>query len=471
MTSSVPNELPLMPTPRKGRFRGVPQAEFQVALKFVTPVLGGGVKAGFFDAVDLVRVPSVRGHLRFWWRALLPPEVDRTRMLQLERALWGGMNSNDDDGAASRVVIRITSAEGVKHVGDRPYGDKPRYAPQHSYASFSARDDRKTPSELRDTDPSAKFTKADGLAFTLHVSCPHDKLPEVENAVRSWVLFGGYGSRTRRGMGSLTVTTDRERWLPAAATRDAIVKLFGSDPFSSGARDPGDTARLAGATLMVAAVRSPQATPQQVWQESLDALAIFRQGANVGRNPSPDGGKRLGRSRWPEPDYIRHLSGSWPAVHAPKFNGAPVWPRAQFGLPIGGEFVQTDRTTEETYRPPEPGKFEIKWEPAEELVTELPRAEADRLGDRLASPLIVKALPLCNGQYVKAALWLNRGFPNGVVVGGEKTGSQRGRADFGEVHATEEPKPHPHRALDGKKSMRDAFLGWLKESGFVEIPR
>lgn len=480
----VPPSRESMPAPHRGRFRAASAEDraagdvrLDVPLKFVTPVLGGGTESGVLDTVDRVRVPSIRGHLRFWWRALLPLDVDAASMRHRERALWGGMKTTDrgDEGAASRVAVWVTTADDATHEGGVPYH---RITPSHVYASFSA-DDRKAP----EGETSRRFTKAgDGLQFTLHVSCPADHLREVENAVRAWILFGGYGSRTRRGMGSLSVTADHARWLPAAATRDAIASVFGGDILAA-APPAGDTPRLAGAGLMAKpptnTAKPPTTTAKpptsathdsadDAWRTILDLLARFRQGADVGRDPSPVGDKRLGQSRWPEGDKIRNLA-KRPTAHRSRFPGGVVWPRAQFGLPIGGQFVSKDRTGK-AYNPQDPGRFIIQWEASEALFRQLRESGAGPLGDRLASPLIVKALPLSDGRYAAVALWLNRGYPDGQVVGREASGQgDRGAADFAAVHAPNDPTLHLHHALRGKRSLREAFLSWLRGLEFVEI--
>ena len=38
-------------------------------IELITPMYGGGVVAGVNEQDRPVRVPSVRGNLRFWWRA------------------------------------------------------------------------------------------------------------------------------------------------------------------------------------------------------------------------------------------------------------------------------------------------------------------------------------------------------------------------------------------------------------------
>ena len=72
---------------------------------------------------------------------------------------------------------------------------------------------------------------------------------ELRNVVRAWLLFGGTGSRARRGLGSLIVSENASAWLPAEATREAFAALFGRDVFAPTERAAGDTPRLAGAAL------------------------------------------------------------------------------------------------------------------------------------------------------------------------------------------------------------------------------
>lgn len=77
--------------------------------------------------------------------------------------------------------------------------------------------------------------------------------------------------------------------------------------------------------------------------------------------------------------------------------------------------------------------------------------------DRLASPLIVKALPLANGEFVPIALWLNRAYPqNGEVV---LRGVCNSAAPFDRlVAAGDQPR---FSALAGRQSLREAFFYWL----------
>ena len=59
------------------------RSDFAMSLGIVTPILGGGYRTRAQDDVDLIRVPTVRGHLRFWWRSLFAGRFERSASLCL----------------------------------------------------------------------------------------------------------------------------------------------------------------------------------------------------------------------------------------------------------------------------------------------------------------------------------------------------------------------------------------------------
>lgn len=64
--------------------------ELRIRLEVVTPILGGSHLTRAIDDVDVIRAASVRGHLRFWWRALYASQCSSDEELyQRESTLWG----------------------------------------------------------------------------------------------------------------------------------------------------------------------------------------------------------------------------------------------------------------------------------------------------------------------------------------------------------------------------------------------
>lgn len=426
-----------LPQKRPRAARGGPdRCDISLTIKVVTPILGGSPVARELDDIDVIRPATVRGHLRFWWRALNGHKWANPQELYNEESnLWG--RAATDEGGRSSVDLSIL----VEKVGSIDYSDIHLSATPGAYALFPAKTG--TPTANR---------RQPGTTFTLTLACPQENKNEVQNTLRAWLLFGGYGSRTRRGLGSLTVTQDADQWLPSGSDRASFKSLFGSDIFVPAACGQLDMPLLGGAWLVV---KSPDvSSADKAWIEALNWLREFRQGTSGppgNRAREPGTGKpqpiRPSLSNWPEADKIRHLM-SKTRTHPPRHNDTPAWPRAGFGLPIVGRFQKTGRNGDVL---DEPDHFELRWQPA----------QADSMneerGARLASPLIVKALPLANGSFVPCALWLNRAYPNGkVILRDHPVGSG---APFDRLVA---PGDKPlFSALAGKGTLKEAFFDWL----------
>ncbi len=454
--------------PAKARTaRGGPElCEFRVRLEVVTPILGGSHQTRAIDDVDVIRAPSVRGHLRFWWRALYAAQyANADALYQRESALWG--RAATDDGGRSAVEIRVS----VERVGStdsseiRLFSSRDQPATPGAYALWPARAETKT------NTPTAP-RRQPGTQFQLMLKVPAAHEAEVKNALRAWILFGGYGGRTRRGLGSLKVLENARSWLPSAGTREALTSLFGLDVFEAPTRTPCDVPWFGGTAIHVG---TKGADAQRAWTTALDWLKDFRQGfggpaGERAREPGPNGNaQRPSISNWPEGDKIRRLSTPQRGLrwaHTPRHNQTPAWPRAGFGLPIIGQFQSRSREEHPTRKKRNGRPDEMYW-------NELPQSHPNygtepegfelrwRAGnvehDRLASPLIVKALPLADGTFAPCALWLNRAHPaNGQVVLRNVNNSQ---APFDRLVAAGDSAQFS--ALANKTSLRQAFLDWL----------
>ncbi|HVZ32286.1 MAG TPA: type III-B CRISPR module RAMP protein Cmr1 [Polyangiaceae bacterium] len=435
-----------LPSPLERSSRGGPLLKhISVSAEVVTPILGGSSETRAIDDIDVIRAATVRGHLRFWWRALYAAQYATAgKLYERESEIWGRAASQEGGRSAVEIRIDIEKEGAVDTTDIRLNDSRDGKATPGAYALWPAREERNkgTPPEPR---------RMPGTRFRLALIVPTGFETEVANALRAWILFGGYGGRTRRGLGSLRVLDDVGAWLPQDASRDAFTHLFGFDLFAAPTKTPGDVPWLGGAALHVG---KAQRSAMQAWTTALDWLREFRQGTsgpqgNRAREsgtgkPQPN---RRSISNWPEADKIRHLRRKTKA-HPPRHNAAVVWPRAGFGLPIIGRFQTKGR--DGSYLD-EPGEFEIAWRSPK---------KGGQSGfdehDRLASPLIVKALPFADGTFVPCALWLNRAYPVGEVI---LRGVAHSQAPFDRLVA---PEDNPQfSALANKQSLRQAFLDWL----------
>lgn len=414
------------------------RCKISVDIKVVTPILGGAAGTREIDVLDVIRTSTIRGHLRFWWRALYGHKYPTSSQLYAkESELWG--KAANEKGGRSLVRIAIDNKNPSK-VDD---SDIQPGRTSGSYALWTAR-------ATNTGEPLAPRREA-GTSFVLTVTAPTDREVEVKNTIRAWIIFGGYGSRTRRGLGSLTVTQNSADFLPMTAELDSFESLFGFNLFQSVSDTSTDCPSLSGASLFV----GPElAQPETAWIEALDWLKNFRQGTygQEGQRAREPGTppSRPSRSNWPEPDKIRHLKRKTTA-HNPRYNSIPVWPRASFGLPINGQFQKNSRDGNRRLDEPEP--YKIKWKPSG-------KSEAC---NRLASPVIFKALPLSSGRFLPCVLWFNRAYPSGEVglANSENSIQPASCAPFDKLLAPgDQAKFAPLEA----PNMRTAFLSWLRKN-------
>ncbi len=268
-----PDQAPSAPEPPT--VPGItPLLQMTVDLEAITPIVGGGAETRVPDAVEPVRVPSIRGALRDWWRAV-GPETAAGEVYENEKSLWGGAGGDEDDGGdtathsarASRVRLSVVRVD--NRGKDRPAGHYDakrngrlstlpdwRFGRQNNvgYALFPLQrdQDERRAAERRSGELNTPDVR-EKLRFTLRievVSYPEDReeesarredgphqasakpgserwlvetaIPRLLAALRAWILFGGLGARTTRGFGSLrahTLDVDRTRTRPDVLER------------------------------------------------------------------------------------------------------------------------------------------------------------------------------------------------------------------------------------------------------------
>lgn len=345
--------------------------------RLITPLMGGGVKAGENDPSFLIRPSSIRGQLRFWWRACFggsnQPQSNEALladMFEREAAIFGqaayyGENSSEPKkiigkGASSiQIEVNVTNkGEIIQHRGK----SIAHFSSPYSYAAFPLRNKL-----VYKPDPRIN------IEFKLTIRLNHaDQREELEKVLWAWQTFGGIGARTRRGFGVLQRIdnqVDRYAFNNKEDLCDQIAKILTTRKYW-----PADVPHLS--TDMRLHLAKPKPTPLETWADLLKSYKKFRQERNEG---DPDNDPLSpGRSRWPEPDALRRATGRRLAKHQ-DITHIDAYPRGEFGLPIIFQFKdQAD--------PPE---------------TEL-RLEADPIasqqkGDRFASPMLLKPVA-SNGQ-------------------------------------------------------------------------
>lgn len=428
-------------------------------LQVVTPLYGGAARSReSAPKWEPIRCASIRGQLRFWWRARNAVTFgDRERLWRAERKLWGGTGDAAEDVSRSSVILSAGDF-GAFQIESDDIG----FTHEDGYVLWPAR-------ATRGARPSPTLERVrQGLTFTLSIAYPRDQEDDVRAAVRDWVLFGGVGGRTRRGCGSLAVSPGGDAAWLAQPNGPTNAELVGPAALP-GAINAGHVGRFI-PCLQGALFRVGPPTPNALaaWRKAHGWLRDFRQGTSKTLDAIGPGNHarfkpfvqgdgrrtRAGQSRWPEPDKIRQADaaprGGW--AHPPTYDATPAWPRAQFGLPIQVQWQKQDRSGV-PYAQREPDNCALGW--------------TDHKGgtriDRLPSPLIVKPMQLANGQFVALALWLARDLPTDARAGIQHGTRLRAEAPIGTMKGpTDALLFNP---IANAASVRDAFMQWLSTQG------
>jgi CRISPR-associated protein Cmr1 len=351
----------------------------------MTALYGGGAEAGKNDVEDPFRVPSIRGHLRFWWRATIGGRfTDVESLRNAEAKVWG------DTDQASGVRIRVLHADrGTERPAACTGPDGRWQKVQPDYALFPAQEDRKQIKNLY-------F----GGRFRLEVSASEDLQNDVDAALWAWVTFGGIGGRTRRGAGSLQCAQYTYAWRAEAMRGDG-----GGRPWPV----------LKGGCVVMGSRKQEW---QKCWVECINLLKEFRQ----------DRYRPMGRSRWPEPDEIRRITGQAAPEHQP-VNQERGFPRAALGLPIMFRFNQRKSPED-----PDPTTLNV--------------FDSDDVQLRFASPVILKPWAISANEAIPLLVVLNAPKPDNVKL---KYGNGRPEPVTVGGDALAELASSAERAWDGRR--------------------
>lgn len=334
-----------------------------LTIHLVTPMFGGGPQSNSIDQDRPIRESAIRGHLRFWWRATRGAVCKNANELSKREAEIFGHTEQ-----ASQIQV-VTHYEKDEVKRNSKVFFKKKNHPFPRYVLSNMKD--KTPYLMK-----AQFS----LNIRLSKKTTDFELikKEVEAALWAWINFGGLGSRTRRGCGSLYC----KQFSPYnKRTKSQLEKWFEQKLLEYDIQLPASSREWP----TLSREFKVQAFPSSMissWQSVIQTYETFR------RRSNPN--KKRGRSCWPEADTIRLLTGKAKSGHhIPYPKEKPfkyqAFPRAQFGLPIQFRFAPKD-----SGKDPDP-------------VTLLPKGK-----DRLASPLILKPLAINQKESVGMVMVLRQ---------------------------------------------------------------
>lgn len=324
----IPDEPPL----KRGEIRQ------ERSYQLITPLFGGGVEPGAADPVTVIRGTALRGQLRFWWRACRGGafEGKLEAMKQREAEIWGAASLPGQPGE-SQVRIGVSIQKAGQAVQAYTVGWKngrkniERNDEIPAYAAFPLQPEYKTAEPGMDTKKIVF-----GIEFTLMLTYPSNCRNDIEAALWAWETFGGLGGRTRRGFGApqLLGVDGKQAAPPQPESVQAMIADGLKRHVVAEDNWPQDVPHLNQVMGQLKVVPKPSGTKRwdelDAWFDLIDALSSFRQD----RYDSTKSRKHPGRSKWPEPDAIRHYAGTSSDDHKKPRSTLHKFPRAVFGLPV-----------------------------------------------------------------------------------------------------------------------------------------
>jgi len=150
--------------------------------KVISPLFLGGANG---DQPEL-RPPSLKGVMRYWWRAM-HGHLSLTELREKEARIFGGT----EVGGRSKILIQIPDARQVLDTRQAPLVPHKEWMTKEAIA------------------PDTTFTVVLKLMPTKYKLYEHSELDLIEQLKRHFILtclLGGLGKRVRRGMGSIAIT-------------------------------------------------------------------------------------------------------------------------------------------------------------------------------------------------------------------------------------------------------------------------
>ncbi len=194
-------------------------------LSLVSPAFLRGADV---DSEGRLRVASLRGVLRYWWRVIFGAVLPSDELERLEAKVWGGMLPDEkgkEHPFASRIALRLRDISSARPM---PYDKELRWKRLHPecanpqgtswmreaglpYVSYGmdetkGKNEAKRRFQRKVLEAGAKWQLE--VSFRNQQGLPDDVLAiHADLAIRALCTCGGIGSKSRKGFGSLDCGT------------------------------------------------------------------------------------------------------------------------------------------------------------------------------------------------------------------------------------------------------------------------
>ena len=179
--------------------------ELEAKFRVVTPLFMSGSDKSQAE----LRVPSIKGVLRFWWRALALGRLGSVSRVRDEESHIFGSAGRDVGQAKVHLSLKLDENIGqykdpiLKYANGEPVGPGARYL---GYGVVEAVPSRKRNTKEGQILRSCLKYPFDGtLNLLFRNGTIDDDVENVTSALIAMGLFGGLGSRSRKGYGSFNL--------------------------------------------------------------------------------------------------------------------------------------------------------------------------------------------------------------------------------------------------------------------------
>ena len=185
-----------------GRFKGVERKTYE--LEVVTPMFLGGANPRDANPKDVeLRIPPIKGMLRFWWRATCAIN-GISEMKEKEDEIFGSTKIKSsfsvslclNDELKSELEFNVYKKNAGKAGNFKVHDNNVNILDYLSYGTYEYKKGKGNQYNKKHLIPTAKFN----IRFCFYNS---QYKAEVMKAFKCLLSFGGLGAKTRNGFGSI----------------------------------------------------------------------------------------------------------------------------------------------------------------------------------------------------------------------------------------------------------------------------
>ena len=175
--------------------------ELIATYRIVTPMFIGDAE----QKASSIRPPSIKGALRFWWRALNWGRCNDLQVLHREEACLFGAAVDEKGGGQGKFLLQVVEQpRKIEKIWPLSLSKAQKTSGERgsSYFGFGLWEDKSNPLHREAFSEGQEFS----ISLCFKPNTPVDDIEAIKETLKVFGLFGGLGSRSRRGFGSVVLS-------------------------------------------------------------------------------------------------------------------------------------------------------------------------------------------------------------------------------------------------------------------------